>query len=280
MQNHATRRLALSALFLAVGCSHSKEPRAAQYDLLRFPGPVVSPQKVVPLTASTLDPFLDWAQQVPQSRVDLIKQQALAASTDPAVALALSKRLLELPVVNVDKHLMILAVMGESRNPQFIEPLKKFIWSREPVVTESVGGGTSGSHVSFFSHGRALQSRAAEMLAYIGNAEAFAAARDVISKHPAVEVRIAAIDAYMFNHADSPQARDEITRLAAPGDSKMIGIPRRTRDMNVREFDERMRAFYARYPEEKAPVPQRSSRAGNVTNQTVPAKAPAPSLSH
>jgi len=267
--------LILAFSFLSVGCTRSKEPRAIQNDLPRFPGPIAAAAfpKIVPLTAPTLEQFLDLAQRIPQARTDLIKQQVAAASGDAEVISALSKKLLELPVKNVDRHLMILAVMGETQDPRFIEPLKSLIWTKEKVVLQSTGQGKAGSEVSFFNHDPALKARAAEMLAYIATPEAFSATRDIIGKHPSIEVRTSAMDAYLYNHGDSAAAKAELARLVSANDARLIGIPRKTRDMNVQEFDNQLQAFYDRYPEEKPPVPQRVKPDVDHAKESVTSKA-------
>jgi hypothetical protein len=112
------------------------------------------------------------------------------------------------------------------------------------------------------------------MLAYIGTSDAFAGTRDVVSKHPAAEARIAAIDAYLFNHSDSKEAKAELLQLARPDDAKLIGIPRRTRDMDVKEFDARVQAFYERYPEERPSVPQQTMSHDRNDKAGLPKSAP------
>jgi len=112
-----------------------------------------------------------------------------------------------------------------------------------------------GVHTSFFNYDGGLRARAAEMLSYIGTHSALDATRDVVHRHPSPEVRIAAIDAYLFQLHDSADARAELQGLVQPDDRKMIGLPRRTRDMDVREFDARLNAFYERYPDERPPAP-------------------------
>jgi hypothetical protein len=265
----------LATVLLISGCNRKREPRSLQGELPRFSGPTPSivTQQTVPLTAATVDQFVFWAERIPQSHVDLIKKQISAASNDSQVIKTLSEELLRTPIRDVDRHLMILAVIGETRNPAFITPLKRFIWSTEDLVPQAVGRGEAGTRLTFFNHSRALQARAAEMLAYIGTSDAFAATREVVKSHPAVEVRISAIDGYMFNHGDSSEAKTEVGQSASPGDAKMIGIPRKTRDMNAHEFDERLLAFYQRYPDERPPAPEMVPGITGRPKQTIPMKA-------
>jgi len=239
------------------GCGHKNEPpRSTHDDLPRFSPPVqAGPQRVIPLTADTLDDFLGWVEVTPRSQVDLIRKKIADGANGPKIVDSLSQRLLQLPVQDVGRRLTILAVIGETRNPQFVEPLKRFIWAKDVGMPLPTSGPKTKPQTSYFRYSQGLQARAAEMLANIATAEAFAAIREIVSGHPEREVRIAAIDAYLFQHQDSEEAKAELARLS-PKDAKMIGLPRRTRDMDVQAFDAKVKEFYRRYPEENPPVPQ------------------------
>lgn len=277
----ATGSTFLISLLVAVsfvsGCSKEPViPRSNNDDLpqIVLPVNVPNPPASISLTAATVDEFLLWVQRVPLSQTALIRKQIALAASDDAVVDALTKRLLEIPIQNVGRHLMILSVLGETRNPRAIAPIVQFIWLDRPLVEEPAEVLGAGTHTSRFNYDGGLRARAVEMLAYIGTSDAFASTRDVISKHPGAEVRIAAIDAYLFDHNDSAEAKAELLRLARPDEAKLIGIPRRTRDMNVKEFDSRVQAFYERYPEEQPPVPAQSQSHGQNDRPGLPKSAP------
>lgn len=265
------------ALSFASSCSKAPViPQSNNDDLpqIALPVNVPNPPTPVPLTAATVDEFLVWVQRVPLSQTALIRNQIALAASDDVVVDELAKRLFEIPIQNVGRHLMILSVLGETRNPRAVAPLVRFIWLDRPLVEEPAQVLGAGTHTSRFNYNGGLRARAVEMLAYIGTNDAFNGTRDVVSKHPGAEVRIAAIDAYLFNHNDSEDAKAELLRLARPDEAKLIGSPRRTRDMDVKEFDARVQGFYERYPEERPPVPQQTTPNGRNDKAGLPKSAP------
>jgi hypothetical protein len=211
--------------------------------------------KVLPLSIDTIEQFLASAATSPRSQTDEIRKEISRVATDPQIVDGLATRLLTLPVKDIDRHLMILATLGEMRNPRAIKPLMQFIWSDRPLVVEPRPDHDSRVDTSYFNHSGALQARAVEMLAYIGTTDASTATLDVVARHVGTEVRVAAIDAYLFNNEDSPEAKAALAKIVRPDEAKLIGIPRWTAHMDAREFDTRIAAFYQQYPEEQPPAP-------------------------
>ena len=229
--------------------------------------PFVSRESVVNLpllTAKTIDDFLGRVGAIPHSQAESIRAAVARAAADQAVVEELLKQLLTTPITDVGRHLMILSTLGELRNPRAVEPLKEFIWSDRPLVPPQQPGESVDTRTSFFDHDGALRARAAEMLAYIGGRDADAAVLEIAARHPGAEVRIAAIDAYLFNHADSAEAKEGLARIVRAEERKLIGIPRFKRGMDVSQFDQLVTDFYRRYPEE---MPQWPSRFEEQTLQ-------------
>ena len=224
------------------------------------PAPVVVPSPPWPglvLTPNNIDGFILVIANAPKTQIPAIRQAIAKTPDRDRVIGGLSARLLESPVTNVGRRLMILAVLGELKSPRAIAPLEEFIWSEKITVRGELGGPVPSTPpaTSYFPYTGALKARAAEMLAYIGTQDAFNATLEVAGRHPLREVRVAAIDAYLYNHGDSAGAREALRRVVPQSEAKLIGIPRRTHDMDVRDFDRRLDAFYAQYPEERPPVP-------------------------
>lgn len=264
---------ALALVSLATACAlRPVTPHSSDDDLPRSFGPIVNPKPPNPvaLTAASVDDFLIWVQGVPQSQTALIREQIAQAANDNAVIEALATRLIDIPVQDIGRHLMILSILGETRNPRAVDPLNRFVWFKDPLVREPNKVLGPGIHTSRFNYDGGLRARAAEMLAYIGTDSALQATRDVVRQHPGQEVRIAAIDAYLFHYQDSEEAKAELQRIAEADERKLIGIPRRTRDMDVKDFDARLHAFYERYPEERAPVPVQQLPDRNFNSKGTP----------
>jgi hypothetical protein len=80
------------------------------------------------------------------------------------------------------------------------------------------------------------------------------------STHDSPTVRLAALDAYTYNHDDSPDAIERARAAALPQEAKFIGLPRRTRDSDPEQLAASVAAFYDQYPEERPPKPQTPRR--------------------
>lgn len=259
----------VGVMMFTSACTHTPQvPNSTQDDLPLFPTPVNKlPTGTVALSPTSADAFLIWAQGVAQSDIGLLRSRIAEVAHDDTVIDALGKRLMEIPVRDLSRHLMILAILGETQNPRAIDPILKFIWYPKALAEEPKEMLGPGIHVSQFNYDGGLRARASEMLAYIGTDVANSHTREILQKHPSQEVRIAAIDAYLFNHQDSTIANEELQRIVQPRERRMIALARRTRDMDVKAFDSRLRAFYEAYPDERPPTPTQRSPRTNVDDR-------------
>ena len=215
----------------------------------------------VPFRPDKIDEFLAWVAAAPASERETVRRQIAAASESDRVVDRLTERLMRFPVTDRTRHLVILSTLGEMRPPRAINALKQFIWYDREMFALAGGSAGGGNQTSFFNPTRALQSRAVEMLAYIGGNEALAATLEVAARHTGPEVRIAAMNAYLFNQGDSETAKAELARVVRESDLKYIGLARFTRDMNVKQFNAQVRAYYEKFPSERpiAPVELKKS---------------------
>jgi len=214
------------------------------------------------LTGASIDEFLAWASQVPSSSSDLIRAQIDAASSDTVDALL--TELGRMPIEDAGRFLLVLATVGELRHDDFVEPLDRLIWSEEELFVVDDGPGLDSSErdrpdadaTSFFDARIVIKARAAEMLSYIGSPRADEAILRIIQRHPVTAVRVAAIDAHLFNHGDGVATLDHLLGLVGDEDRPYVGLPRWGRDMDVDAFDAAVVEFYERNPGERPPVPE------------------------
>ena len=206
------------------------------------------------LTRDTISSFLAWAAHLPIGRRDLIRRRIAQVAGDDGLVQALCDELLVLDDVDPVRHFALLSTIGETRNALALPALGKLIWHARPSngqphrdcgcrdasTTDLLGG---------------LQARAVEMVAYIGGEGAHAIVFDVLARHPARATRIAAIDAYLYNHGDSDAARERLRATVQPADAKFVGLPRFTRETDRRTFDAKVARFYRDHPHERPPVP-------------------------
>lgn len=226
----------------------------------RYIGPNPSPP-VERLRLDSVEEFLHWVAAVPVSQSQLIRDQVALAAADEAIVDALVEKLFQFPIWDFGRHLLLLSVLGEMRHSRAIEPLIRFLklstetmLPTQPAEMQDVTG--KERDATLLDGSTALQARAVEMLAFLGTPRALQETLKIAADHPSLSVRIAAIDAYLFNHGDSSESIERIQEGIHDCDRKYVGLPRRTRDMNVDEFDAQVLAFYERYPKEVAPVPR------------------------
>jgi hypothetical protein len=216
---------------------------------------------VIRLTQSTVNEFVAWAATVPYERAEEVRRE-IAEHCDDAVVEQLGQELLHAHQLDSAHLDIILAILGESRSEAAIEPLRRFVWNTElfekPPDILPIDGedGVIACRLGL-SSGDPFRARAVEMLCYVNSTPAHEATLAVIREHPEPAVRHAAIDAFLYNHGDSAEAEDQVRRQVCAEDLDWVGIPRRTAEMDGKEFDEQLAALHAE-AEPPPPPPNRT----------------------
>ncbi|NGP05769.1 hypothetical protein G6038_09805 [Rhodococcus sp. 14C212] len=181
-------------------------------------------------------------------------------------------RLFELPARDFGSHSLLLSVLGELRKDEVLDGLVDFIsLPPESIFPSNPRQPDQGDATTYPDDASALQARAVEMLAFLRTAKAFGKVLEIAGRHPSKGVRIAALDAFVFNHDDSAEALEAARAAARPDEVKFVGLARLERNSDPREFDAKVRAFYEHYPEELPKSPIIHPECGQA-----PAKHPQP----
>lgn len=98
-----------------------------------------------------------------------------------------------------------------------------------------------------------IQAKAVQGLAYLATKEADAAVKDVMLEHESVHVQQTAIDAYMFNHKDSPEVAKELYQLLPAELHPYVERPRFHAGMDPKAFAERVNAWQAKWGAREPP---------------------------
>ncbi|MEY2564953.1 MAG: hypothetical protein QOH88_3146 [Verrucomicrobiota bacterium] len=237
-----------------------------------FDGDRISVPSPVDLNVDSIDDFVDWIAATPVGDAQRIRDQVALAAKDEEVLDALTQNLFDFPIVDLGRHLLLLSIIGELRNPRAAEPLIRFI--KLPGATYGLLGSDAGREIrasrqsrdaSLLDGSSALQARAVEMLAYLNTPHALQEALKMASDHISRAVRVAAIDAYLFNHGDSAEAAARLKEAIQGEDRKFVGLARRFRGMDVSQFDASIAAFYRNYSAEHPPVPEISANLAKET---------------
>ena len=170
-----------------------------------------------------------------------------------AVNEALHQELLKEPIEDFGRHLILLATIGELRDPAAATPLESFVWrsAREPRAPESDGCQAPLG---------VLEARAVEMLAHLGTAEADAMVLRALHDHPLSAVRSAAADAYLWNGGDSQEALSEVRRHVRPEERHLLDMARWGSSMDVANFEETVARYYVEHPDQLPPPPKQAPK--------------------
>jgi hypothetical protein len=234
-------------------------------DDLRPPPELRSPRRpeAVPLTTATVEEFLRFAAQAGEDEIPAVREQI--AGADTAVIEVLAERLVAGPVEDVGRHLVLLAVIGEAQHPPVLAPLRDFVWAEKPWLVDERHAHESPAEDDAYELlpcqldlelEAPLRGRAAEMLTYLGTPEALEAAEEILRSHPEPEVRRATIDALLYHHGDTEEAKERLHRVVREEDQPFVGLPRRTREMDAEEFDRRVQEHYEPPPTPDEPRPR------------------------
>lgn len=205
-----------------------------------------------PRDRATTDDFLAWIGQMPRERVGEVREAIAALEDKSAVAEVLNGQLLDLPCTDASRHLLLMSTLGELSHESSAAALERFTWlSNEQIYhTRSVPNESCD-----FSTSGMLQSRAVEMMVWVLKGSDDAAVLRVIRDHPERSVRMAAIDAYLFQHGDTPEAVQTLRDLVSPEDRAMVGLPRFGAHTDPETF-ERLTAEYEAANPSTPPMPQ------------------------
>lgn len=195
-----------------------------------------------PLKSATLGEFLAFAAAVPVSAVEVIQARIADSRGDATVVDRLHEELWALPVVDVSRHRVLLATIGELRDAGSAGKLHDFVWYEGELTPPQPSPDASRSCRFELDATEMLQARAVEMLAFLNTDEASEATLEVAARHPKRAVRLSAIDAYLFNHGDTADAAEKLRGLVPPEDQSAVGLPRRTRDTDPQELERIMLA--------------------------------------
>ena len=201
-----------------------------------------------PRDPGQLDVFLEWIASIPRNGRGEIREAIAQLRDREVVATLLHEALMSLPVGDPGRHLLVLAVLGELRAPSSIEVLERFVWLHDLEVYGEVQ--LAQLAPCDFSPSGALQARAAEMLVWVIGTDQDDKVLRIVREHPSTLVRVATIDAWLYQRGDSAEASSTLVGLVRPGDEWAVGLPRWTVDTDTQLFHRRVVEHATRFGDE------------------------------
>lgn len=236
-------------IFLVVGL----HPIAAQTDVSRQ-------SKFVHLTAATVETFIDQAFSAPKKLDESIRQEVHKAGGDTLIVQRMIEQFYQSRQTDYNRSLVILSLLGEMGTPLAIEFYQNIL-DEVPESPDKL----PGEYLSQRDLLEMLQAKAIQSLAYVKSSIADSIVLHLVVWHPAVAVRSAGIDAYLFNHDDSKSAKEKLRSVLDESAWIYIDRVRRKKSIVNKSLDEDLENFYNKYPDQVAPV-NYSPRGNRVTN--------------
>ncbi|MCI0690845.1 hypothetical protein L0337_02440 [candidate division KSB1 bacterium] len=203
------------------------------------------------LTATTIPSFIEVASRSDSAVHLKIREKIDNARQDSTLLPPLFDEFDKARANDFGKSLIILGIIGELKNPQATGRLLALINEQLPPEKDAGHGALSQREVI-----EMLQSKAVEGLAYLRTRTSDSLTLSIIQKHPSVAVRATAIDAYLYNHGDSLEAKQRLRTRVRPEDRPFLDRVRRTSAISREDFDKGLSRFYQLHPEAVAPEPQ------------------------
>jgi hypothetical protein len=159
----------------------------------------------------------------------------------PGAVEAIARQYGQLPAEALEHRLVVLGMLGEMKRPDAMAQLREVVWAPLPPADSDADKLTARDFEEM------VQVKAVQGLAFLATPQADAAVREVIAKHEALHVRVSAIDAYMWNHGDRPEAAAELYRLLPAELHPYVERPRFQSGQDTEEFTRRLRAWQEKW---------------------------------
>jgi hypothetical protein len=179
----------------------------------------------------------------------VVAEVVAGLSRRPGAVKAMARQYRQLPAEAIERRLMVLGMLGEMKRSDAMAQLREVVWAPLPPAKPQAERLTERDLEEM------VQVKAVQGLAYLATPQADAAVREVIEKHEALHVRVSAIDAYMWNHGDSPKTAAELYRLLPADLHLYVERPRFHRGMGREEFTRRLRVWQEKWGSQPQPAP-------------------------
>ncbi len=210
----------------------------------------VTKAKQAELTVNTIDAFILWASGSSKKEREVVRTQIVNAKSKGKISDGLFERFYKVEQKDFSKAVIILAIIGELRTPEAIEPLYK-------IATATVPPRSADAHNQLEETDRVemLATKAVEGLAYFNTPNTDELVRKIIATHPSRTVRATAINAYLYNKRDSKEAKEQLRGIIQKGDENRLDATRLIANQKSANFNQKAAEFYSKYPEHNAKLP-------------------------
>jgi len=201
--------------------------------------------------------FIDWAAGSTEREADTARRLLAAAREEGQVAQAFCDQALREREADHSRALIALALLGEMKSPAGEKCFMQLLALPLPTLGTVVEGEILEQTALV-----TLQAKAVDGLAYLGTPSAQEEVLRLVRAHPSRIVRAEAIDAYLWNHADSAEAKATLRKYVQKGEEIFVDRVRRNTGEKAESFNAKLAAFLKAHPEVRAPAPEKVKEGG------------------
>ena len=161
--------------------------------------------------------FLNWLGSAPADTTASARRSVEDAGKRPDVVNALIREAEQTHRIDYTRALLTLAVLGETRSDTAVAYLEQFVSRQLPDTGTRVDG-----QIAERTQQAQLQAKAVDGLAYANTEASNAAVKHIIRHHPSRIVRAEAINAYLWNHGDTEEAKEELAAVVRPDEAVFL----------------------------------------------------------
>jgi hypothetical protein len=193
--------------------------------------------------------FIDRASVATVDEHEAIRAAIVRARSSVPITRALATSVMETRTQDFTRTLTSLSILGELRNPTSEAALTTFVRLPLPTTGHLIEGQIA-ERITL----EELQMKAVQGLAYARTATGDAEVLRIVATHPSRAVRAEAIQAYLFNHAYSPEARAQLAKVVHADETVFLDRPHMISTTTAGDFNGQLATYLRLHPELKPPA--------------------------
>jgi hypothetical protein len=197
--------------------------------------------------------FIDWAGKSDMQQREEARRAMASARDNKDVVAAFCQEAFDAQKRDHSRALLVISIIGEMRSRFGEECLRRFVNLPFPTSGTKTAEGEIVEQTALAR----LQAKAIDGLAFLRTPSADQVVLQQVQKHPSKAVRAEAISAYLWNHRDSPEARNTLAKFVRKGEEIFLDRPRREEGEGARTFNPKLEAYLKKHPEVIPPRPQK-----------------------